>query len=310
MANDIIGKQFDDEALKELQDFGALGWAPQDIATFFGFDIQAFTAEYNNPDSIIAYNIRRGQLINYAEIDKKALLSAKGGNIKSMERIDQIRRERSFSVSKLDIFGAFDDPEKFQRVYDYIVAGKSSDLSNNEKLYLEMLSIVNSIDRQFGKRATIKFLQSTPFNYSYVQAVDYYNEADNLFYANRGQTKEAMRNKLASMIIDLGVGAQKTAQTPKDFEIAGNLYAKAARILALDEPDVQRLPAELYRRQFRVFSLNTETIGLPKIDRHEVGQQIDLMPIPENVKDRLRSESLIEDANIITLLEYGQKSNN
>ena len=49
--------------------------------------------------------------------------------------------------------------------------GRTNDLSNNEKLFLDLLSIINSIDRQVGKRAAIKFL-TQQLGYSYDRAVD------------------------------------------------------------------------------------------------------------------------------------------
>lgn len=140
--------------------------------------------------------------------------------------------------------------------------GRTAELSNNEKLFIDLLSIINSLDRQFGKRATIKLL-TQQFGYSYDRAVDYYNQADQLFYSNRNTTKEALRNKYAEMLDNIAHAALAAAQTPKDYEAVSEIIAKAAKIRKLDEPEIQKLPAAMYLRQIRMFSLTPEVLGLP-----------------------------------------------
>ena len=187
--------------------------------------------------------------------------------------------------------------------------GRTNDLSNNEKLFLDLLSIINFIDRQVGKRAAIKFL-TQQLGYSYDRAVDYYNQADALFYSNRNTTKEALRNKYAELLEDLAHAAKNVATTPKDYEAVSEIIAKAAKIRKLDEPEIQRLPPQMYMRPLRVFSLTTDVIGLPPVNRQEINDQIQRLNIPEATKSRLRRESLIEDVDIIEILNYGKQSEN
>lgn len=111
---------------------------------------------------------------------------------------------------------------------EYVAAGRTAELSNNEKLFIDLLSIINSLDRQFGKRSTIKLL-TQQFGYSYDRAVDYYDQADQLFYSNRNTTKEAMRNKYAEMLDNIAHAALLTAQTPKDYEAVSEIIAKARK---------------------------------------------------------------------------------
>lgn len=304
-----IGENLTRDQVEELQQFGALEWAPRDIAIYFGFDIEQFTAEYNDPDSIVTLAVNRGRLQALATINKAILTNAEAGDLPSVNHLEKIRREKAFKTSKLDIFGTFDDEKSFRRIYEYIAEGRTNDLSANERLFLDLLTIINSFDRQFGKRATIKFL-TQQLGYSYDRAVDYYNQADGLFYSNRNTTKEALRNKYAELLEDLAHAAKNAATTPKDYEAVSEIVAKAAKIRKLDEPEIQKLPAEMYLRQVRVFSLTPEVLGLPSINRQEVSEQIQQLHIPEVEKNRLRREALIEDVNIIELLENGKSREN
>lgn len=300
-----IGDTLTREQIEELQRLGALEWGPRDIAVYLGVEIAPFTAEYNDPDSIVALAVRRGQLQALAAIGKSLLGNAESGDIPAINHLEKIRREKSFKTSKLDIFGTFNNEEAFRRVYEYIAEGRTNDLSNNEKLFLDLLTIINSLDRQFGKRPTVKFLVQQ-LGYSYDRAVDYYNQADNLFYSNRNTTKEALRNKYAELLEDLFHAAKNTAQSPKDFEAASEIIAKAAKIRKLDEPEIQKLPPAAYLRQIRMFSLTPEILGLPPINRQEVNEQILHLNLPETEKARLRREALIEDVDIAEILEYGK----
>jgi tetratricopeptide (TPR) repeat protein len=307
--NNKIGDNLTNDEVADLQEFGGLEWGPRDIAIALGFDIDQFTAEYNDPDSIVGLAIARGRLLTLVDVQKAVLTGAKAGDISSVAQLDKIRREKSFQASKLDIFGAFDDKKTFDRIYEYIAVGKCNELSNNEKLFLDLLTIINSFDRQFGKRATVKFL-TQQLSFSYDTAVDYYNQADQLFYSNRNTTKEALRNKYADMLDDLGHAARNVATTSKDFDAAADIFTKAAKVRKLDEPEIQVLPAAMYPRPYRIFTLDPTQIGLPPINRQEIGQQIDLLQIPEADKQRLRRDALIEDVDFTELFDHGKPTQN
>lgn len=305
----IIGDCLTTESVQELQRYGALEWNPRDIAISMGFDIDQFTAEYKDPDSIVSLAITRGRLQAQAVISTKVLDNAKLGDLPSILHLEKIRREKSFQTSKLDIFGGFDDQKSFDRVSEYVAAGRTAELSNNEKLFIDLLSIINSLDRQFGKRATIKLL-TQQFGYSYDRAVDYYDQADQLFYSNRNTTKEAMRNKYAELLDNIAHAALLTAQTPKDYEAVSEIVAKAAKIRKLDEPEIQKLPAAMYLRPIRMFSLTPEVLNLPPVNRQEVNDQINHLRVPEAEKRRFRQEALIDDVDIIELFEHGKSCEN
>ncbi len=306
---DKIGDTLTPEDIAELQQFGVLEWDPRDIATYFGVDVDQFAAEYKDPDSRVSFAITRGRLMARATIDRKILANAEAGDIPSITQLDKIRREKSFKMSKLDIFGAFDDKKAFDRVCEYIASGRTGELSNPEKLFIDLLTIINSLDRQFGKRATIKFL-TQQFDFPYDRAADYYNQADALFYSNRSTTKEALRQKYAELLEDLAHAARAAAETAKDYEAVSEIIARAAKIRKLDEADIQKLPPQMYLRPIRMFSLSTEVMGQPEINRQEVAAQIQQLAVPEAVKRRIGRDALVEDIDIIELLEHGKSPEN
>ena len=78
-----------------------------------------------------------------------------------------------------------------------------------------------------------------------------------------------------------------------------------ARALQLDKDDPARLPAEMYVKPFRVLSLTPEAIGLPAVNRQELGRQIEGLVAPETVKKRLKMEAGITDMNVEEMLNNG-----
>ncbi len=304
-----IGGELTEHKLLELQKLGALHWAPQDIAIYFGFEVSQFKAEFNDVESIVYLNVNRGRLQTLASIDMKMIDSATAGDMQAANMVYKIHRDKSFKIAKLDIFGSFDDKKLFERIYAHIANGKSSDLSNNEKLYLDLLTLINSLDKQFGRRSTIKLLTSENFKFTYAQAVDYYNQADSLFYSNRGTTKEALRNKYAEMLENLSIAATKVATSSKDFLASGELIKEAAKIRGLNDPEIEKLPPQAYLKQYRVFSLTPKVTGLPEINRNELSQQIDTLRIPEMAKKRIKNEAFIGIVDILSVIDNGTENN-
>ena len=170
---------------------------------------------------------------------------------------------------------------------------------------MDILTLIYSLDGQYGKRRTIKFLTSAPFNFSYDHASDMYSEATEMFYCNRKISKEALRNKIADQFDALYIAARDAAQTSKDYEVAANILANKARALQLDKEDPAKLPAEMYVKPFRVLSLTPEAIGLPTVNRQELGRQIEGLVAPEMVKKRLKMEAGVTDMNVEEMLSNG-----
>lgn len=86
-----------DETVLELQRLSALGYSVRDMAMYFDFDYGQFKAEADNPDSDIAYNIKRGKLILRANVDMRISESAENGNITAVQQLAKSMREKNYN---------------------------------------------------------------------------------------------------------------------------------------------------------------------------------------------------------------------
>lgn len=306
---DKIGATLSPDDQERLRKLAGLNYTPREIADYFKVDREQFIAEAADTGSIIRQLIEQGQIRTTAELTLKLYDQAKSGDVPSIQQLGKIRREKAYQVSKLDIFGGFDDKEVFEKLNEYIATGCSSSLSRDEQTFFELLSTISSLDRKFGKRNTVRLL-TAQFGMTYAKAVDLYEQADALFYSNRNSDRESLRNKYADMLYDWAVRVAENAGSAKDYEIAGDLMMKSRTARGLDKEDIQRLPAALYLRPIRVFSMTPESSRLPKINRQELSQHIESLPIPERDRSRIHNDANIEDVNIEEFLSYADPLQN
>nr|DAF38122.1 MAG TPA: hypothetical protein [Caudoviricetes sp.] len=293
--------------LDDLSSLAALGWTDAELAGFLDIterqlaDILADPTSTDNPN--IRDAIKRGQLEKRAKIELAVVRGAMDGDSGSIDQFRDIVRDKSFSISKLDLFGGAEKEGAFERIQEYIASGSKGDLSDKERVYIDLLTLVYSLDGQYGKRRTVRFLTSEPFGLPYQRAADIYSEAMELFYCNRKVSKEALRNKMADQFDTLYVAARNAAKTSKDYAVAADILANKARALQLDKDDPAKLPAEIYQPMFRLLSATPESIGLPAANRDELERQIETVVAPEAVKRRLRTDAGITDLDIVKYLE-------
>lgn len=282
--------------LDRVANLAALGWPDSEIFISEGIDEKAVPEDVRDA-------IEHGRLKKRADIEIAVAKAAATGTPEAVKQFNEVVRDKSFSLSKLDLFGGPEDQGAFERIQNYISSGSKGDLSQKEQVYIDLLTMVYSLDGQWGKRRTIKFLTSKPFSFSYEQASNMYAEAVEMFFANRKVSKEAMRAKMADQYDTLYSLAMQNARTTKDFEIAAGILSSKAKVLQLDKDDPEQLPAENYRKQFRVLSLSPEVIGLPRANRDELARQIDGIVAPDAVKKRLRVDAGIDDLDIVKLMD-------
>ena len=85
------------ETIDELQRLAALGYSLKDMAMYFDYDYNQFKAEADDPDSEVAYNIRRGKLILKANVDMRTAASAENGNITAVQQLAKSMREKNYN---------------------------------------------------------------------------------------------------------------------------------------------------------------------------------------------------------------------
>lgn len=285
-----------DDSLDRIAYLAALGWPDNEIFISEGIDEKSVPKEVREA-------IEHGRLKKRADIEIAVARAAASGTPEAVKQFNEVVRDKSFSLSKLDLFGGPEDEGAFERIQDYIAGGSRGNLSQKEQVYIDLLTMIYSLDGQWGKRRTIKFLTSKPFSFSYEQAANMYAESIEMFFANRKVSKEAMRAKMADQYDTLYALAMQNARTTKDFEIAAGILSSKAKVLRLDQDDPQQLPAENYSKQFRVLSLSPEVIGLPRANRDELARQIDGIVAPEAVKKRLRVDAGIDDLDIVKFMD-------
>lgn len=293
--------------LDDLSSLAALGWTDAELAGFLDITERQLAAILADPtptdDPNIRDAIKRGQLEKRAKIELAVVRGAMEGDSGSIDQFRDIVRDKSFSISKLDLFGGAEKEGAFERIQEYIASGSKGDLSDKERVYIDLLTLVYSLDGQYGKRRTVRFLTSEPFGLPYLRAADIYSEAMELFYCNRKVSKDALRNKMADQFDTLYVASRNAAKTSKDYAVAADILANKARALQLDRDDPAKLPAEIYQPMFRLLSATPESIGLPAANRDELERQIETVVAPEAVKRRLRTDAGIVDLDIVKYLE-------
>lgn len=236
--------------------------------------------DLSHPDAIIAEALG---LARYADV-------VKGG---------------SCPLPALDVFGGPADPGVWEAVESYIGNGSRGTLSEREQHFLDLLNLVFSLDGRFGKRNTIRFLTSPHFRFTYQKATEIYSIALELFHANRTLSKDALRAKTADQLEAAYIAAMEKATTARDYRDAAEILKIKAKVLGLDREDPQVLEPAAYSRPFRVFSLDPESIGLPKVDRRELGELIDHIPgISNDDRLRLYRDGGIVDMDIVEILNH------
>ncbi|MBQ9309892.1 MAG: hypothetical protein IJ222_03410 [Bacteroidales bacterium] len=301
----IILEDADREALVTL---GGLRWSEDKIAAYFGWDRAALHKELSNPESEISKLILRGELRSAFKLESRLQADAEGGNLTAAKQFSDLMRDRSFKMSKLDLFGGAEDVSLFESVQKYIEAGSPGNMSAKEQLYIELLQIVYSLSVKFGDRKTLKLLAREPFSLSYAQSKEIICEAVELFNGGRQTSKEAMRHHIAQTYDTLYHAVIDNAKTTQDYALAAGILDKKVKILKLDQPDVERLPAELYHKPFIVRTMEPASLGLPAANRDRLAEQIDsLDDIPERDKRSIAMDAGIIDYDLSEKLHYASE---
>lgn len=191
----------------------------------------------------------------------------------------------------------------FDKLQDYIQSGSVLELTDEEQRYMDILYLLNSLRRKYGKENAIAFIQHAPYNIPYRRSRQMFDEAVNLFYMDDGIDKQSHRNMLYDGMLAAAAVVMRTAKTSKDMEVYSDMITKAHKIKGLDIPEPPKVPEALYNKPIKIYSLNPEMISLPKVDRNALAERIDSMEVPEIEKNRIRQEAGVEDVNFIELLD-------
>ena len=190
----------------------------------------------------------------------------------------------------------------FDTLQDYIQSGCSTELTEEELEYYNVLYALVGINRKYGKDNAIAFLMHKPFGVERSRARTMYSEAMNLFYLTDAIENDAHRNMLFDDLNKAALVVLKNATTSADMEVYGKLKVQAAKIKQLDKPDPVK-PLLQEQKHIKVYDLDPNAVGLQPANRLTLGQQIDALDIPAVEKERLRQDAGIDDVDIIEMLD-------
>lgn len=295
-----------EEEWEKVETLSALDFSNDHIATYFDIDKKVFSQIAKDKNSYLAERLEAGRIKQ--DMDERLALSelAVSGKVSAQKQIHEIKRTRAFKISKMDIFGAFDNKRVLEQLNDYIQSGGRLDVSVEEQLYIDALLFMRDMDSMYGRRATVDFFVKH-FKLKHQNASEMYDEAVNLFYGDRNINKKALRHKFAERLEQAAQVVAQNAETSKDWEIYGTLTKQLSSLLELDKSDPEKLPADAYLKPVNVFTLNPEMVSLPTINRNELAAEIDALDQPESVKSSLRQDAMIDQIDFSAKLDYVEK---
>lgn len=204
------------------------------------------------------------------------------------------------------IKGKFEE-SRYHLLETYVESGSKEQLTKQECEYLEILILMNSMRRKYGKEKTLKFFQKSPYSISAYRCRQMFDESINLFYSNEKLDKAAMRALKAEQLEKAADLALAMAKKPADLEVYGKLIKDSALIRQLDKVDPPSIPEELFAKPIKIYDSNPDAIHLPQVDRNKLGARIDKLDIPEKEKARLKREGLVEDVHFEEMLDEIKK---
>lgn len=287
-----------------LYELGRLRWEEKDVAAIMGWPPDLLHEDLKRPDSEVRRVLLKGEMTARFETEQALYAGAKGGNVNMAIQFDKLMKDRSFRMTKLDLFGGAEDEKTFESIQKYYQDGCPGDLSVKEQTYLEILQLIYSFEVQYGKRKTIILLGKAPYNLSQERAADLISEAVEMFNGGRRVTKEAMRAHMADTYDTLYHAMIDSASSTKDYAMAASILEKKAKLLRLDQPDDAPIQKDEYQKNIRLLSLTPESIGLPSANRDELAAQIDALEhLSERDARRLKMDAGVIDTDILEILE-------
>ncbi|MBP3944405.1 hypothetical protein J5U18_12725 [Sphingobacteriaceae bacterium WQ 2009] len=281
-----------EEEWDKLEILSGLGYSNEKIAIYFDINKTLFNQIAAEQESKLHHHLSAGKLKQLADEQLAIMELARKGDVTAQKQLHEVRRTRAFKISKLDIFGGFDNKKILKQLQDYVQSGGKLDVSLEEQMYIDALLMIRDLDNQYGRRATVDFLVNH-FKLKYQRASEMFDESINLFYSDRNISKKALRHKYAENLENAANVVLAQAESSKDYEIYSTIIAQAAKLQELDKPDVDKLPPEVYRKEFTLQTLDVEQVGLPAINRNELAAQIDSLNQPESVKITLKQDAMI-----------------
>ncbi|AXP79179.1 hypothetical protein CJ739_79 [Mariniflexile rhizosphaerae] len=180
-------------------------------------------------------------------------------------------------------------------IYEYLQSGTSEKADPEVIRYLELLDKVramyNRID-EFGHKDLIVSHLIKVEGLSRYLANNIYNDAMEYFYCDKQISNEAWSNMLAEASRKDYIFAIQLAKTTADVVNASKIHLQIYKLKGLDKPEPPKIPDGAFQQPFKMYSIDTEFLGLPKKNKKEIKEMLEKFPeISEKVRMRLEEET-------------------
>lgn len=290
------------EEWEKLEILSGLDYSLDHIALYFNLDKTVVRQLAADPDSKLSTHLQAGKVKQRADEHMGVYQMAVQGDVPAFKALDEIRRTRLFKITKLDIFGGFDSKVTVQTLQDYLRSEGRTDITPEEHIYMDALRLIRGMDIQYGKRATIAFLNNK-LGLIFDNAKKFYVEAFNLFNHDEGLDKAALRNKYADNMDQAAQHVKENALTSADWRVYRELNVTAYEMCQLHKEEAEPIDPNMYLRPYTMYTLDVQDIKMSPINRNEVARQIDAQKMPERDKERLREDARLKPLDIRNRLE-------
>ncbi len=170
-------------------------------------------------------------------------------------------------------------------------------------LYLEMLDkcyrwgATMALEQEIVEKLLVHYPKEFKGDRSRAKAI--YCDAVNYFYMDNTITQEALANKYADMFDRLAIAALKLAENSTDFDKVGKLFRQAAECRGVFADKKEELPEEFYIQRYNVYTNKLEDLGLPTINRSDIINLIDGLPLPSEENLRLKQEADVAPKEVL-----------
>lgn len=191
------------------------------------------------------------------------------------------------------------DQINLRDIYDFMETGNPKDAPAHIVAYLDLLDMVRGMflrmDKWGSKESIIKHLMvSSSHKLSRYKAMQVCDEAQEYFYRDSQISKAAWKNIYADKIDKMINFAMLTVKDVNDAQKVVKMCVDAGVLRAVNEPDEEELPAEIFQAPFVVYTWDSEALEMPKVNRQKLAEMIDAYPeLTEKEKIRIKQEALI-----------------
>ena len=192
--------------------------------------------------------------------------------------------------------------DHFDDLMTYVSTGAKGSLTQAQRDYFELLSEVNGIARK-GYSTAVNYLKNVKKMSDFVARQVYWDSC-NIFYKDIKVEKNALRQMLIEKLMNTLDYLVATLENEKGADIIKNTIIQIAELGGLNKEEIPEIPPELYKKYIKYYSMTSEDINLPSIDRKVLAAKIDAIEdISEKDKMRLKRDADIVEVDFEEFIE-------